>query len=108
MRDLKDLDGRKLGRNVREHIASVLEKRGLGFVGEGASFNKLPARETDTVRIYIRPSQIGSVIEAVVLRGSAGDRRLRAIISDDDSASKLHGLTNRLRELIAVFDPEAF
>lgn len=101
MRRLKDLyGGYRLKGLIRKSIADGLLYRQLGFVGIG---DELPNSENDNVRLYLKGTPVGSIIEAVLLEGQPGDMRLREIAASN-AALTTQDLVRRLNEVISQFD----
>jgi hypothetical protein len=72
MESLRDLNGSgKLGVHVIEEIQDALASRGLGHVPQ-----ELPSSQNDQVRLYVRGTEIGHLIETVLNVGEQNDKRL--------------------------------
>lgn len=73
----------KLGSTVRKEIIRSLEGAGLGFF---PPHDDLPKYQDEMLRVYVRGTPVGRVIEAVLSPSADGDRALREIGGGDASA----------------------
>lgn len=70
----------KLGTRVRGDIARELAARGLGHVP-----GMLPTSQSERVRLYLRNTRIGEVLEAAATPDADNDAKLRRLLRSDDA-----------------------
>lgn len=106
MKELKEMYGAgRLGVQVRERIGEGLNYNQLYFLGE------LPNDEREEVRLYLKGSKAGRIVEAVGSVGAAGDQRIRDFAFGDE-ASEVNSLARDIREVLSRYsansvpDPE--
>lgn len=101
MKELKDLYGAgRLGTQVRANITLALKYHRLSFLGE------LPNDERDQVRLYIRGTRVGRIIEAVGTSDPRGDRELRAV-ADSNDKTEMKSMITQLRRVLLEFASES-
>src|SRR5258708_1698654 len=91
MAKLRDIHSAgKLGVHVAENISAKLDSLGMGHLPE-----VLPQTQWEGVRIYVRGSAVGKLIDATRKIDSANDRILRAMANNEDSET-----VKKIRELV--------
>src|SRR6476619_1867357 len=79
---LRDAAGwSKLGPNVIIDIANQMEENDLGTLPRG---ERLPLNQYAQVRVYVKGSRLGQVVDAVLSPSAKGDQLLREICSDSN------------------------
>jgi hypothetical protein len=92
---LRDAAGwAKLGPNVIVDIANQLEANDLGTLPRG---ERLPLNQNAPVRVYVKSSRLGNVIEAVLSPSAKGDDLLREVCSDSNDAA---AVLERVRSIV--------
>ncbi len=75
MADVRDAgEAKRLRGNVRERLERALQNEGLGHLPP----EPLPNDQNKDIRVYSRNSDLGEIVEAVLLPTDVGDERLRA------------------------------
>jgi len=88
---LRDIHGAgKLGVHVAQNISDRLNSLGMGHFPE-----VLPQQQWEQVRIYIRGSAVGKLIEAALTINSSSNRTLRDAANNEDSQ-----VVKKIRELV--------
>lgn len=101
VKELKELHGpQRLGNRVRDRIEKHLAERGIGIVGE-----TLPNSENASVRLYLRGTRVACLIEAVEIKGAAGDQQLREL-SETSWPVTTRDLLQKLRMLVTEYEVE--
>jgi hypothetical protein len=101
MKELKDLHGpQRLGNRVRDSIERHLAERGIAIVGE-----VLPNSESASVRLYLKGTRVARLIEAVELKGAAGDQLLRELATTSFPTTTRE-LIQKLKALVSEYDLE--
>jgi hypothetical protein len=91
MMKLRDIHGAgKLGVHVAQSISDKLVSLGLGHQPE-----VLPQQQSELVRIYVRGSAVGKLIEAARTIDLASNRLLRETANNEDSEA-----VRKIRELV--------
>jgi hypothetical protein len=91
MMKLRDIHGAgKLGVHVAQNISDRLNSLGMGHFPE-----VLPQQQWEQVRIYIRGSAVGKLIEAALTINSSSNRTLRDAANNEDSQ-----VVKKIRELV--------
>jgi len=97
VKELKELYGAgRLGVQVRERISEGLNYNHIYFLGD------LPNDERAEVRLYLKGSKVGRILEAAGALGPAADQQLRAF-ARGDQASELNNLAREIRELLVRY-----
>jgi hypothetical protein len=92
---LRDAAGwAKLGPNVIVDIANQLELNDLGTLPRGG---RLPLSQNEGVRVYLKDSRLGQVVEAVLSPSAKGDDLLREIGSNSSDAAVV---LDRIRTIV--------
>lgn len=84
----------RIGSNVPGRIAHRLTRAGFGFIGglEDEPVDRLPSHRFSEVRIYLRNTPVGRIIDAALKPGKSSDDLLL------EAASDAHEKLDRLRE----------
>lgn len=82
----------KLGKLVVQNIATRLDREGIGHLPVG----ELPREQNAQVRVYLRTSRVGELIEAVLNPSRRGDQRLL-----DAAGSDAAEILEQIRALVA-------
>jgi len=91
MMKLRDIHGAgKLGVHVAQNISDKLNSLGMGHQPE-----VLPQQQSEQVRIFIRGSAVGKLIEAARTIDSGSNRILREAANNEDSQ-----VVKKIRELV--------
>jgi hypothetical protein len=91
MMKLRDIHGAgKLGVHVTQNISDKLKSLGLGHFPE-----ELPQQQSEEVRIYVRGSAVGKLIEAVLTVDTPSNKVLREAASNQNNE-----IVQRIRELV--------
>jgi hypothetical protein len=91
MMKLRDIHGAgKLGVHVTQSMSDKLKSMGLGHFPE-----ELPQQQSEEVRIYVRGSAIGKLIEAVLTVDASSNKILREAASNQNN-----DIVQKIRELV--------
>lgn len=82
----------RLGRIVRQNIATALANEGLGSIP-----SEIPDRQFEIIRIYRLGTSMAQLIDAVLKPSSEGDERLRSAAS-----SQAIEQIDRIREIVCL------
>jgi hypothetical protein len=83
----------KLGKLVVQNIATRLDREGLGHLPVG----ELPREQNAQVRVYLKASRVGELIEAVLNPSRRGDQRLL-----DAAGSDAGEILEQIRALVTT------
>lgn len=91
MMELRDIHGAgKLGIHVTQNISDKLMGMGLGHFPQ-----QLPQQQSERVRIYLRGSAVGKVIDAALTMETGSNRLLRSVANNADSE-----ILKKIKELV--------
>jgi hypothetical protein len=91
MMKLRDIHGAgKLGVHVTQNISDKLKSLGLGHFPE-----ELPLQQSEDVRIYVRGSAVGKLIEAVLTVDAPSTKVLREAANNQNNE-----IVQKIRELV--------
>ncbi len=92
----KAWDAQRLGANIRGYITEALERRDIGHIPV-----EFPDRESALVRLYVRNSAVGRIIEAVLNPGEDTDDEIRNLVEGVALDNKEVQLT-QIRQLVGA------
>lgn len=97
MKELKDSFGAgRLGKQVRARIVEGLHYYQLFFTGE------LPNDERADLRIYLRGTKVGRILDAAGTLGVAADQQLRDF-AYGDTKSEVDKLAGEIRDVLSRY-----
>jgi hypothetical protein len=83
------LDYKKLGPRVLIEIAQKLSGQGLGYFPRETIDNNAEPRAWEEVRVYLKDSPLGKVVQSVLDPTESGDTYLLELADVDNSAAEM-------------------
>ncbi len=83
------LDYKKLGPRVLVEVAQKLSGQGLGYFPRDTIDNNVEPRAWEEVRVYLKDSALGKVVQSVLDPTESGDTYLLELADGDNSAAEM-------------------
>jgi hypothetical protein len=98
-------DSMRLKSQVRLRLAEGLKNRGLHYI-KCNDTDGLPNKDTEELRLYIKGTPAGKIMEAVQMSGRPGDMEIRRLASAEQlkSQADMQNLINQVKAIVAKYD----